>query len=112
MHNPSLTPHGHFDWPIDELSIGVGEIDGKQFELAVFAHGHAQIGYGLDGDWRIAEIHIDGYATAPGSSMRPREVKIASDHPLYAPIHDALIDVAGRRIEDEAVQQIAMEREA
>lgn len=120
MYNNSIAPNGHFDWPIDELSIGVADVttipggSPKQFSLRVFAYGSASIGYTLDGLWTVAELLIDGDLDVVGATAnrQPVECRLPDTHPLYNLIIDALIDVAGRRIEDEMFRRIAMEKDS
>ena len=106
MHVPNLTPHGHFNYPIDELALGTtDDAAGRTFILRVFAYGQAIIGYDLAGDWDVIEIYLDGDRNSswPSDPRRPTPIRIYHSHPLYAIVEQALIDDASTQIAEKAL---------
>ena len=104
-----LTPHAYLEHTIDELSISTIDVLGLTFELNVFAYGHAVIGYDLEGDWEVSEIHIDGRRGTP--SRVSAAIRLPIDHPLYEIIKQAVIDIDGTRIDNKVYDLVQEERE-
>jgi hypothetical protein len=110
----NVRPHGHLQYPIDELSLGAAvNKHGLSIELDVYAYGEAEIAYDRDGDWEIVGLQIAGHRRNYGGwpTWLKDVANLPRDHPLYPLIVTALHEAAWQGIDKRVAKALAEGRE-